>query len=118
MKIISPFLFILVLFACKSSPDYFIGKWQILKVVNDNDTIDLDDNWMHLKEGGIFESYDGALKKNESGKWTYQTADKILFIEGEGEEGDSEWMISMQSDTLFFHSTSSALYLIAMKYSK
>ncbi len=101
--------------ACKKSPEYFIGKWQILNVVENNESIDLIENWIHLKSNGTFESYDGNLKKNESGKWTYQLDEKRLFIDGEGETGDSQWNLSVKNDTLIFHSTSDNLYLTAKK---
>lgn len=106
------------LYACNQSPEYFIGKWQILNVVKNNESVELVENWMHLKSNGTFESYDGTLKKSESGKWTYQFKGKKLFIDGEGEEGDSEWILSTRNDTLFFHSTSDNLYLIAKKIIK
>lgn len=108
-------LIFIALFACKNSPDYFIGKWQIVNVVENDESIDLIENWMHLKSNGTFNSYDGTLKKNETGKWTYQLKEKILLIDGEGEEGDSEWILSTKNDTLFFHSTSNNLFLIAKK---
>jgi len=103
------------LHGCKKTPEYFIGKWQILIVVENNESTDLIENWMHLKSDGTFESYDGKLKKNESGKWTYQLDEKRLFIDSEGETGDSQWNLSMKNDTLIFHSTSDNLYLIAKK---
>ena len=114
-------LLILILFAgitcysCKNSSNYFIGKWQILSVVENNKSIDLIENWMHLKDNGTFESYDGTLKKTENGKWVYKFNEKKLLIDGEGKEGDSEWILSTRNDTLFFHSTTDNLYLIAKK---
>ena len=86
-----------------------------MNVVNDNESVDLIDNWMHLKSNGTFESYDGNLKKSESGTWTYQFREQRLFINGEGENADSEWTLSTKNDTLFFHATSDNLYLIAKK---
>ncbi len=103
------------LYACNKSTEYFIGKWQILSDVANNESIDLTENWIYLKNNGTFESYDGNLKKNEIGKWTYQLKEKRLFLDGEGENADSEWILSMQNDTLFFHSTSDNSYLIAQK---
>ena len=101
--------------ACKKSPEYFIGKWQILNVVEGDTSTDLIENWMHLKKNGTFDSYDGTLKKGESGKWTYKLEEKIILIDGEGKEGDSQWILATRNDTLFFHSTSGNLYLIAKK---
>jgi len=116
MRITVTILLIFIgLYACNKSPEYFIGKWQILNVVENNKSIDLFENWIHLKSNGIFESYDGNLKKNENGKWTYQFGEKRLFIDGEGERADSEWILSIKNDTLFFHSASDNLYLIAKK---
>ncbi len=100
------------LYACSKSPEYFIGKWQILNVVENNKSMNLIENWIHLKNNGTFESYDGNLKKNESGKWTYQFKEKKLFLDS---EEDSQWTLSMKKDTLIFYSTSDNLYLIAMK---
>ena len=104
-----------VLYSCNKSPEHFIGKWQIMNVVENNESIDLIENWMHLKSNGTFESYDGNLKRSESGKWRYQFKEKRLFIDGVGEKTDSEWTLSTKNDTLFFHSTSDNLYLIAKK---
>lgn len=87
--------------ACNKSPEYFIGKWQIMNVVENNESIDLIENWMHLKSNGTFESYDGNLIRSESGKWNYQFREKRLFIDGEGEKADSEWTLSTKNDTLF-----------------
>lgn len=108
--------FLLVAFcACKKSTDYFFGKWQILKVVEHDVTMALDDNWIALKGDGTFESYDGALKKKELGNWTYDHRSKKLSIDGTGKANDSEWTLTMKQDTLFFHATSSKVYLIAKK---
>lgn len=99
--------------ACNKSSEYFIGKWQILNVVENNESSELNENWIHLKSDKTFKSYDGELKKNESGTWTYQVKEKRLFIEGE--KGDSQWTLSMKNDTLIFKSTSNNLYLVAKK---
>ena len=111
--------FILLLFigliACNKPSEYFISKWQILNVVEKDESIALHENWIHFKSDGTFNSYDGDLKKNESGKWTYQSKVKSLFIDGEGEKGDSQWTLSMKKDTLIFKSPSNDLYLIAKK---
>jgi len=32
------------LYACES-PEYFIGKWQILNVVENNESVELVENW-------------------------------------------------------------------------
>lgn len=52
-------------YACKKSPEYFIGKWQILNVVEDDKSTNLVENWMYLKKNGTFDSYDGTLKKTK-----------------------------------------------------
>ena len=101
--------------ACKKSSEYFIGKWQILHIVENNQSVDLIENWMHLKPNGTYDSYDKTSKKSESGKWTYKPKEQTLLIDGEGEEGDSQWTLTTKNDTLYFHSTSSNLYLIATK---
>ncbi len=103
------------LHACNKSSEYFIGKWQILSVVENNESIDLIENWMLLKTDGTFESYDGNLKKHESGKWIYQASTKTLLIEGETESGDSRWNLSISNDTLIFRSPTSDLHLISKK---
>ncbi len=113
--IITLVILFVALHACKRSQDYFIGKWQILHVVENNASVDLIDNWMHLKSNGTFESYDGDLKKHEKGRWTYQLDEKRLFIDGEGDTGDSQWDLSIKNDTLLFHSITNNLYLIAKK---
>lgn len=118
MKLIINKILLLLLFAllgCSESNEFFIGKWQILSLVENKQSYDLIENWMHLKNNGTFESYDGSLKKNESGKWTYQLKENRLFIDGVGEESDSEWILSMKNDTLFFQSLSENIYLKAVK---
>lgn len=108
-------IFFILLYSCKKPTAFFIGKWQILNVVEDNVSIDLKENWMHLKNNGTFESYDGELKKIEQGKWKYQSKGKKLFIDGVGENDDSHWSLSMRNDTLIFQSISDNLYLISKR---
>jgi hypothetical protein len=108
-------LFFILLYSCSQPSKFFIGKWQILNVVEDNVSIDLMENWIHLKSNGTFESYDGGIKKIEHGKWEYQPRGKKLFIDGTGDEGDSQWSLSIKNDTLIFQSTSDNLYLISKK---
>ncbi len=101
--------------ACNLSTKYFIGKWQILHVVENDTSINLIDNWIQLKKDRTFESYDGSLKKSERGKWTYRSDEKRLFIVGNGATANSEWILSIKNDTLFFYSTTDNSYLIAKK---
>lgn len=108
-------LIFIALYACNTSSEYFIGKWHILNVVENNESIPLIENWIHLKGNGTFESYDGDLEKSEHGKWRYSFKEKRLFIDAEGENADSNWRLSSRNDTLFFHSTTNNLYLIAKK---
>lgn len=105
-------LIIILVCSCSQPEDFFIGKWQILKVVEGNESIDLLDNWIHLKSNGSFESYDGELKKKEHGKWDYLPKEKKLLIDS---EEASEWNLSMKQDTLFFHATSDDIYLISKR---
>lgn len=70
---------------------------------------------MHLKSDGTFESHDGNSEMNEIGKWTYMAEEKRIFIDGEGEETDSEWTLLTKNDTLFFQSTQDDSYLVAKK---
>ncbi len=111
-------LFVLVfigLSACGESHDYYIGKWQIthIHIVSNSTRTPLNDNWMHLKQDRTFESYDGNLKKKETGVWKYESSQKRLFIDGAGDKNDSEWRLSVKNDTLFFHSITGDIYLIA-----
>jgi len=53
----------IVLYACNQSSEYFIGKWQILNIVENNESVELVQNWIHLKSDRTFENYDGNLKK-------------------------------------------------------
>ncbi len=104
------------LYACKEAPKYFIGKWQIKSLeLEQNESVDLPDNWMHLKDDGTFESYDGNEKKNERGSWTFNSEENKLLIDGEGEQADSEWILSLRNDTLIFHSEANNLNLIAIE---
>ena len=107
-------VFFITLHACKKDPQYFIGKWQITSVVTQNDTIQLADNWMHLKGDLTFVSYDGMEQKEEVGFWSYTPDDNILIIDGAGDDDDSQWTLSMNQDTLFFHATSEDLLLMAI----
>ena len=108
-------LLLVLLGACKKSPTYFLGKWEILNVVEHDTTIDLVDNWIMLNKDGTFESYDGNLKKKEVGKWMYDPKSKRLVIDGAGETNDSEWTLARKQDTLFFHATSGNMYLIGKR---
>ena len=107
----------LVVHSCSDkSSDFFIGKWQIMAVVDHNKTLELEDNWMHLKADGTFESYDGAISKKETGIWIFHPKHKSLIIDGSSEkEDDSEWMLSVRNDTLFFSSKMDDIYLIAKR---
>ena len=62
----------ILLLACGRSPEFFIGKWQILSVVEDDQVMDLHENWIHLKEDGTFPVTMGRSKsqKLESGYLT------------------------------------------------
>lgn len=106
-------LVFIVCYACSTSSDYFIDKWQITHVVENNTYTALSENWMHLKNDHTFESYDGDIKKVETGTWEYYPHKKRLHIYGEGDEGDSQWRLSVKKDTLFFHSLTEDLFLIA-----
>jgi hypothetical protein len=108
-------LFFILLYSCSKPSHFLIGKWQILHVVKDNASIDLIENWMHFKNNGTFESYDGELKKIEHGKWKYQSNGKKLFIDAAGEDDDSHWSLSMRNDTLIFQSISDNLHLISKR---
>ena len=77
------FLLSLSLFGCHESAEFFIGKWQILSVVENNENFELKENWMHLKSNGTFTSYDGELNKTESGFWKYDNKTNELLIDGE-----------------------------------
>ncbi len=105
----------ILLYSCGQPTEFFIGKWQILSVVEGNNSFDLNENWMHLKSNGSFESYDGDLKRLEHGNWKYHAEGKRLLIDGEGESGDSQWDLSVRNDTLIFRSVSGDLYLVAKK---
>jgi hypothetical protein len=118
MKMKKSSALILLLFgilSCKPTSEPFIGKWQILKIVENNESTDLVENWINLKNNGTFESYDGEFKKQENGKWLYSSEDKVLLIDGEGEEGDSEWILNFKNDSLVFHSKSNSMYLISKR---
>ena len=99
-----------------SSSEFFIGKWHIINVVENDQSIDLNDNWMHLKSDGTFNSYDGDSDKKEKGKWTYSVSEKVLYIDGDlSNSDDSEWIMSFKNDTLFFSAKKDKLFLIAKK---
>ncbi len=107
---------LLVLFsACRKNPTYFLGKWEILHVVDQESTIDLVDNWIMLNSDGSFESYDGALKKKEVGNWSYIPKSKKLIIDGAGDTADSVWTLTRKQDSLFFHGIPGKVYLIGKK---
>lgn len=108
---------LICLFGCSSqSPNFFIGKWQILSVVENDQHLILKNNWMHLKDDGSFDSYDGDSDKSETGNWEYEPKEKILNINGNvGEEDNSKWILLMRNDTLIFSSNENNLYLKAIK---
>jgi uncharacterized protein with GYD domain len=97
----------------------FIGKWQILSIVENNQPSELTDNWINLMGNGTFESNDGESKINRTGKWNYFPAEQKLYIHSDADEkDDSEWFISSQNDTLIFRATksgSTGTYFIAKR---
>lgn len=101
--------------SCKKSIDLFIGKWKIIEVVENENVIPLQENWIHLKPNGTFESYDGYLKKNEKGTWKYESKNKKLFIDAPGDKNDSDWRIELKNDTLYFQSIIDDSYLVSIK---
>ena len=109
------YLLVVLPSACQKTPTYFLGKWEIRKVVEQDTTIDLEDNWILLHKDGTFQSYDGAINKEEVGHWMYDHKSKRLVIDGNGETADSEWTLTIKQDTLFFHATSGNMYLIGKK---
>jgi len=110
-------ILLICLFGCSSkSPFFFIGKWQILSIVDNNQDFGLKNNWIHLKKDGEFDSYDGDSDKSEAGKWGYNPKDKLLYIySNTDEEDDSKWILSMRNDTLIFSSNENDLSLKAIK---
>ena len=85
-------------------------------MIENNESISLQENWIHLMPNGSFESFDGALNKKEYGNWIYESKSKNLFIDGAGEKNDSEWQLEFKKDTLFFRSTSNDSYLVSLKH--
>ena len=108
----------ILLLACGRSSEFFIGKWQILSVVEDDQVMDLHENWIHLKEDGTFSSYDGEAKKSETGKWLFDNSSNELFIDGEGDSEDSYWLLSLKNYTLIFRSVNGSMYLNAVSFTK
>ncbi len=110
-------ILLIFLVGCSSkSPHFFVGKWQILSVVENDQYLVLKNNWMHLKNDGSFYSYDGDSDKSETGNWEYKTEEKILKINGNAvEEDNSEWILFLSNDTLIFSSIENDLYLKAVK---
>ncbi|MEQ9232393.1 MAG: hypothetical protein RIF46_17055 [Cyclobacteriaceae bacterium] len=104
--------------SCSSkSQNFFIGKWQILSVTENDQQMDLNNNWIQLNSDDGFVSYDGNSGKSEAGNWIYYPAEKTLSInESNGEEsGESSWKLMMRNDTLIFSSTEKKLYLKAIR---
>ncbi len=109
-------ILLIFLVNCSSQPtEFFIGKWQILAVVENHKRITLNNNWMHLKNDGRFDSYDGDSDKSEMGNWEYDSGSKTLHINGNSENDDSKWVLSMRSDTLLFSSPEGDFYLEAVR---
>jgi len=108
-------LFCLCLFGCNKSSEFFIGKWQILSVVENDESIRLIDNWIHLKVDGTFTSYDGELEKKENGNWHYENKTGELIIDGNEDSEDSRWYLQTKNDTLIFKSNNKTTYLYAVK---
>jgi hypothetical protein len=102
---------------CTNRPSkIFIGKWQIINVVENGQFIKLNDNWMDLKSDGTFSSYDGNSNKKENGKWVYSEKEKVLSIDdASGNNDDSEWILLIKADTLIFTAKKGNLYLIAKR---
>ncbi|MDF1697581.1 MAG: hypothetical protein P1U56_17180 [Saprospiraceae bacterium] len=111
---ISLLLLFMSLVSCKKTPDFFIGKWKILHVVENKTTSGIKETWMQLKSDGSFESYDGELGKHEKGKWKYKKASNTLIINGSDGE-NSHWNLSLENDTLYFNSIEIDMYLTSIK---
>ncbi len=110
-------IFIFIGIGCsQNSSDFFIGKWQILRVVEGTTSIALNDNWIHIKSDGTFTGYDGESNTNENGKWTYKINEKVLYLDdASGDSMNSKWILSFKNDTLFFKNKKNNSYLISKK---
>ena len=102
-------------FGCHESSEFFIGKWQILSIVENNKNFELKENWIQLKSNGTFTSYDGELNKTESGFWKHDNKTNDLLIDDEEDAGDSSWNLEMRNDSLIFKSTIDSTYLISTR---
>lgn len=82
--------------------DKIIGTWNMVKVYEyDEDVTEkhnpMNDRWIEFKEDGSFESGGEPFGKN-TGRWTVDNENSILYIDSDVDDDDSEWKVSFEGE--------------------
>lgn len=112
------FVMLFFTFACQSTEtpsqaSDIAGHWMMHAVYQEGRDVTSEhnpekDRYIIFKEDGTFESGGSPWGKN-TGKYTYLAADKSLFLDSDaGEEDDSNWVVSMNGDTLSWRGVGTA----------
>lgn len=108
MKILS-ILFLTSLFlGCTSNEkDEIIGKWEMYKVIQDEQDVTSEHNpynerFIIFKSDSSFETGGRPFGKN-LGKYIFNSADFTLFLDSDaGPEDDSQWKVTFRGDTMYW----------------
>ncbi|WP_127122315.1 hypothetical protein [Chryseotalea sanaruensis] len=98
-------LAVMITTSCKQSEKLdvkIIGTWTMEKVYEyDNDVTDNhnpeNNRWIEFKTDGSFVS-DGAPFGRNTGSWTADNNNSILYIDSEIDDDDSEWKVTFDHD--------------------
>jgi hypothetical protein len=108
-KILGTFIFTLLLEGCFFDPPKDItGKWLMLKVLQEKQDVTsdhdpFDERFIFVRSDSTFES-GGRPYGSNTGKYVYDPENQILYLDSDaGPEDDSQWKVSIQGDTMFWH---------------
>lgn len=100
------FIFCLLTAAACTKPakldDQLLGTWSMEKVLEYGNDVSKKHNpnknrWIEFNADGTFVS-GGNPDEHNTGKWTIDHANSILFIDSDMEDDNSEWYITMEGD--------------------
>jgi hypothetical protein len=103
-------LFVSLLTVSCAHPDQLdqqiIGTWAMDKVYEYDIEVTekhnpKKDRWIEFKTGGSFVS-DGEPFGRNTGKWTADNQQAVLFLDSEVEDDDSEWKVTFTADLMLW----------------
>lgn len=109
MKKILLILFSTTVFSgCQQSTldQQLVGAWTMEKVYEyENDVTEKHNpqgnRWIELKEDGTFIS-DGDPYGRNTGRWSVDNKNSILYIDSDVDDDDSEWKVSFEGDQVIW----------------